>query len=321
MADCTSRQLQGWLRLLRLPNLLTVPGDPLAGYLLATQEEVPETWILMGGVGAALLFYAGGLLCNDWCDRAEDARERPDRPIPSGSVAPQEVLVAWIILLAAGCLVCALMGPSVGKIGIALVLAILGYNFGLKRIPYVGPFIMGLCRGLSFLLGAAAGAPRDWYTPPVMLGFDILVLYVTSITYIAQRETQSRPLGSFRWTPSFVIAAAFALLAKLVPVPNLSNVAIFVGSILFSGVITLVVADALERAVSDEMPRARIILDPEIHGFLIPKLVGLLLSTLVMIQAALVSVSGASETRTAWAAVLISLWPIHRILAQHFYES
>ena len=27
--------MEAWLRLLRLPNLLTVPGDPVAGYLLA----------------------------------------------------------------------------------------------------------------------------------------------------------------------------------------------------------------------------------------------------------------------------------------------
>ena len=30
------RQRTGWLKLLRPPNLLTVPGDPLAGYLLAS---------------------------------------------------------------------------------------------------------------------------------------------------------------------------------------------------------------------------------------------------------------------------------------------
>src|SRR5690242_3666498 len=74
--------IRTWLQLFRAPNLLTVPGDPLAGYLLASFGSVDDKLSL--AIGASLSFYAGGLLLNDLADLPEDRRERPNRPLPSG---------------------------------------------------------------------------------------------------------------------------------------------------------------------------------------------------------------------------------------------
>ena len=64
-----------WLQLLRAPNLLTVPGDPVAGYLLAMHGGVPRMELL-GAVLASLFFYCAGLLLNDVRDLDEDRRDR-----------------------------------------------------------------------------------------------------------------------------------------------------------------------------------------------------------------------------------------------------
>ena len=55
--------LRTWLQLLRAPNLFTVPGDPLAGYLLACYGAVEPRVLLP--VFASLCFYSSGLLVND----------------------------------------------------------------------------------------------------------------------------------------------------------------------------------------------------------------------------------------------------------------
>src|SRR5260221_228220 len=81
--------LRTWLQLFRAPNLLTVPGDPIAGYLLACFGAVEEG--LWPAIGASVCFYAGGLLLNDLADLAEDRRERPSRPLPSGAASPWTV--------------------------------------------------------------------------------------------------------------------------------------------------------------------------------------------------------------------------------------
>ena len=41
-----------------------------------------------GLAGASVLPLLGGMAANDWADRELDAVERPERPIPSGRVAP-----------------------------------------------------------------------------------------------------------------------------------------------------------------------------------------------------------------------------------------
>ena len=38
---------------------------------------------------AMSLFYVGGMYLNDYFDRAIDARERPERPIPAGDISAE----------------------------------------------------------------------------------------------------------------------------------------------------------------------------------------------------------------------------------------
>jgi 4-hydroxybenzoate polyprenyltransferase len=56
---------------------------------------------------------------------------------------------------------------SSGLLAAALALTILGYDAGLKR-TWLGPVVMGACRGLNLLLGtshaAALGGPIAWLT-------------------------------------------------------------------------------------------------------------------------------------------------------------
>ena len=75
--------LRAWLQLLRAPNLLTVAGDPIVGFMLAgafAEHTVVPLRLIWAGL-ASVLFYCAGLVHNDLCDLAEDRRDRPDRPL------------------------------------------------------------------------------------------------------------------------------------------------------------------------------------------------------------------------------------------------
>ncbi|NBV85120.1 MAG: hypothetical protein EBS01_02380 [Verrucomicrobia bacterium] len=78
-----------WLQLFRAPNLFTVPGDPIAGYLIAYAGFFDTSIVFV--TMASLAFYGAGLLLNDLIDIAEDRAERPNRPLPSGQVSPTTV--------------------------------------------------------------------------------------------------------------------------------------------------------------------------------------------------------------------------------------
>ena len=72
----SKQALKNWLQLLRAPNLFTVPGDPLAGFLLASGGEF-VAYAAFLAMGASICFYCGGLLLNDLADLEEDRRDRP----------------------------------------------------------------------------------------------------------------------------------------------------------------------------------------------------------------------------------------------------
>ena len=72
---------RAWIRLLRAPNLFTVPGDVLAGCAVAAVDHAIEPARLFAALVASLCLYASGLIMNDLVDEKTDRRERPSRPI------------------------------------------------------------------------------------------------------------------------------------------------------------------------------------------------------------------------------------------------
>lgn len=176
-----------WLRLLRLPNLLTLPGDPIAGallsgILLAPAPSPAATLRLLAAIAASVSLYSSGLLFNDLADAAIDARERPDRPIPSGAVSPTAVRMVGFLLLILGLLL-SIPAQAVPTAAF-LALAILFYDFAAKKSAILGPLAMGLCRSLDLLLGAGGAAMH----PAPLAAAAILGLYIAVVTALARRE-------------------------------------------------------------------------------------------------------------------------------------
>ena len=174
------------LTLGRVSNLPTVWTNTLAGALLAGARPGPEFAMV---VLAFSLFYTGGMFLNDAFDSPWDARERPERPIPSGAAGAREVFLWGFGLLAAGVSVLALFGREAAMAGMALAGAVTFYDWNHKANP-LSPVVMGLCRALIYV-GAAL-----CYTIvlPGALWWSSLVLvcYLIGLTYIAKQETLAR---------------------------------------------------------------------------------------------------------------------------------
>ncbi|MBO1331019.1 SCO3242 family prenyltransferase [Streptomyces sp. VRA16 Mangrove soil] len=147
--------LRAWAELLRLPALFTVPGDALAGAAAAGARPGRGTLL---AIGSSLCLYEAGMALNDWADRAEDAVDRPHRPIPSGRIRPAAALTAAGALTTAGVALAFRAGRTPGLLGTALAATVWTYDLGLKRTP-AGPAAMGLARGLDLLLGSSASLP------------------------------------------------------------------------------------------------------------------------------------------------------------------
>jgi 4-hydroxybenzoate polyprenyltransferase len=201
-----SKTLHAWLELLRVPNLLTVPGDVLAGWALASIGAVDGgiPWL---ACAASLCFYSAGLLLNDVADVEEDRAVRPGRPIPSGRVSRSAATGVAVLLAAAGLVLCLFVGTRIVCIAVLLLAVVVLYDLRLKRIPVIGPLAMGACRGLNLLLGAAA-SPAALLTPVVLIAAGAETLYIAMVTQLARGETR----GGTRWTPARIGMLIGALL-------------------------------------------------------------------------------------------------------------
>lgn len=202
-----------YLRLGRVSNLPTVWTNVLAGVALSGVSVASGPLALLAL--ALSLFYIGGMYLNDAFDREIDARERPERPIPSGQVNADTVFAIGYALLAAGLAVLVAEArraagaqqrgaASAILSGLALAGLIVFYDAHHKANPW-SPLLMGLCRVLVYATAAVAVAGA--LGAPVLLGAAVLLSYLIGLTYVAKQET----LSQFRnlW-PLLFLAAPFA---------------------------------------------------------------------------------------------------------------
>ena len=68
---------QGWLELVRLPNLFTIPGDVLAGASLAL-ISCNELSLMLPVLIISLSLYISGLLLNDYVDHQARKNKIPN---------------------------------------------------------------------------------------------------------------------------------------------------------------------------------------------------------------------------------------------------
>lgn len=172
------------LELIRAPAAVTVVGDTLVG-LAAARRDVPDApaagradWLLPV---SSVLLYSAGMALNDYADRELDAVERPERPIPSGRVSARRALALAGALTLAGVAVAGAADRRALRLTVPLVASIWTYDLIAKDGP-AGPLVMGSCRALDVLMGAAGtpGGLRRAIGPAAAIGTHTLAVTVLS---------------------------------------------------------------------------------------------------------------------------------------------
>ncbi|WP_375495806.1 UbiA-like protein EboC [uncultured Nostoc sp.] len=196
VASLNFQSWRGYLELMRPANIVTAWADILVGFAASGSGVIfaklingeasfavliPLGWLLLATTG----LYGGGIVFNDVFDAELDAKERPNRAIPSGRLSRQNAVLWGSILFAIGIIAAFQVSLLSAAIAIIITLSCLLYNSVAKHHPFFGPLNMGLCRGSNLLLGVSA--------VPVIIGERwylalIPVLYIAAITAISQGE-------------------------------------------------------------------------------------------------------------------------------------
>lgn len=187
--------LRAYAQLVRLPNVFTAMAD--IGLAALASQALPGQWLAFALLLlASSCLYCGGMVWNDFFDIAQDRRERPYRPIPSGRVTPRAAALFGAALLGSGLVLALLAGWSQGRGSLRgapvilaglLLVAILLYDSWLKR-TWAGPLGMGTCRFLNVLLGLTMAENLGW---PWGVHLALVVgLYVVGVTWFARTEAR-----------------------------------------------------------------------------------------------------------------------------------
>ncbi|HRN87256.1 UbiA family prenyltransferase [Hyphomicrobium sp.] len=181
------------VRLARVSNLPTVWSNVLAASVLAGGLAEPALAVVLLAMSA---LYSGGMILNDAFDRDIDARERPERPLPAGDIAPATAWSVGLGLLALGVAMLASYGLRSGSAALALAVAILIYNAWHKGYAFA-PVIMGVCRALVYITTVlVAGAA---------LSASALAAALALLAYVAGLSLVARGVGAHSALPHWPV--------------------------------------------------------------------------------------------------------------------
>lgn len=302
----TEAVITSWFRLLRLPNILTVPGDVLAGFLLAgiaTRNTDCDYKSLLFCMCTSVCIYCAGLLQNDYCDRKKDEIFRPERPIPAGQVSAGRVIGVAIGLFLLGLLFSWAAGSFPLMICVAMICSVVSYNCLTKKTALLGAVNMGLCRGLSLLLGASVLGRAGVDSEVTLVSAGFLTMYIGTLTLIAYDEQKPDKLGLWHWLLPFIMICWFVTLPALpIQMPMIP---------IDAGVVCIIGGIALLRAILNTAKVGRFPEAKKLQHF-----VGEMVRVLILIQATMVSLAN-----PFLGAMLLIAWIASNWLSKYFYSS
>lgn len=216
--------LNGLGRLLRLPNLFTLPGDVLCGFMMAQvypayslKSNIGYGWSVHLLIFISILAYCFGLIQNDICGYEEDcAFGRENRPLVDGTISLNTAKILALLCAVFGLTCSFWVNTTAVAVFIVILLFSSLYNLFSPKFPRLSCPLMGICRGLNVLLGASAfGA--DVFNFEIS-NFSLLVcviyhfLYITSVCLIAAKEEERGPSRFVGLLPFFGTLALVAVI-------------------------------------------------------------------------------------------------------------
>lgn len=210
-------------------------GIAIAGYFTNAQDYLsPDNYAQYGNnflfpilllVFSTIGLYSGGIILNDVFDAELDAKERPERPIPSGLISKKAATIFGGICFFIGIFCAGLFSKESQYLAASIMICCLVYDKLLKHHAFFGPLNMGLCRGLNLLLGVSIinSELMNWWFLAI-----VPIVYIASITMISRGEVHggSKKMLYFGGLLYLIVIASILTFAQLKG--NLLPAAVFV---------------------------------------------------------------------------------------------
>ena len=171
----------GFLRLMRPINCVMMGFAVIVGAAIANAGALGSSrYSLIYGFMTGFTLTAASMSINDYYDRDIDAINVPNRPIPSGSVKPNEAIAFALILTGIG-FVSAFL-TSIPNLVVAIVAwaVFVTYTTVGKRSGLPGNFLVSICVGIPLIYGN--------YMVADAIAFNILIFTLMIFLSVTGRE-------------------------------------------------------------------------------------------------------------------------------------
>ena len=164
-------KLTAVIQVIRPFNCLMASMATAIGYWVSLDHFLLSRPLALA-MAAAFLVCGAGQAINDYFDRALDQKTKPRRPIPSGRIPARWVLGQALALFAAGNLLALQLKPVSSAISLAFTLLLIAYSWKLKKVKYVGNWVVAMGTAVTLVFGASLAGV---YYPVLFLAFSALL--------------------------------------------------------------------------------------------------------------------------------------------------
>lgn len=166
--------MKSYITLVRPINFFITFVSIFVSCILAGGTQTQMLLMIFASLGGALIG-SGGMVINDILDIEIDRINKPERPLPSGSIARYDALMFYAILTGFGLIMSAYTTRAAFIIAFFAVPMIVLYSKVLKGTPLLGNITVGALTGLAFIFGGATVGNIRQSIMPALFAFLINV--------------------------------------------------------------------------------------------------------------------------------------------------
>lgn len=148
-------KLSGLVRLFRFELPFTAGLCAVLGQLLALRA-LPTIIEMVLGFLSVFFISAAALILNDYFDIESDIINAPDRPLPSGLVSKQDVILLTVGVTILGVFTGLLISSAAMLVVMAVWIIGFLYNWRFKKVFLIGNLMVSLSVGMTFIFGGVS---------------------------------------------------------------------------------------------------------------------------------------------------------------------
>jgi 4-hydroxybenzoate polyprenyltransferase len=173
-------RLEPLLRIARFWNLLIIAIAQYFTVAFLVDPKLVYDWHLFALSTSTLLIAAGGYIINDYYDVKIDLINKPERVVVGRGISRRYAILLHIVLSAAGIFLGLILNWKIGAVNFFSVFMLWWYSNTLKRMPFVGNFLV------AFLTGGSIAIP--WLLYPFAGKTNILIYAMFAFFVTLVRE-------------------------------------------------------------------------------------------------------------------------------------